>query len=76
MKTKTANTAEEIKPYTGNKLPTKFVVKTKSNFRKLNGKELILEEIAGTRVSARIPDKTPQGYSIVDFTLTEVIKFF
>jgi len=54
---------------------TKVIVNTKSNFRNLNGKELNVCEIAGTRVSVKIYDEAIGKLVTVDFNVKEVVKF-
>jgi hypothetical protein len=51
----------------------KAQVKTKSNFRNLNGQWLELKEIVGTRVTCIVPF-AEFGSQTVDFTLSEVVK--
>jgi phage major head subunit gpT-like protein len=51
----------------------KVQVKTKSNFRNLNGQWLELKEIVGTRVTCTIPSEM-FGSQTIDFTLSEVVK--
>jgi hypothetical protein len=53
----------------------KVIVNTKSNFRNLNGKELNVCEIAGTRVSVKVYDEIVGRLVTVDFTIKEVAKF-
>jgi hypothetical protein len=54
----------------------KAVVKTKSNFRNLNGQALEVHEIAGNRVSCIVYDELAyNGRLITDFTLKEVERF-
>jgi hypothetical protein len=51
----------------------KAKVKTKSNYRNLNGQWLDVKEIVGTRVSCIV--NTPDlGRQTIDFTLKEVIE--
>jgi hypothetical protein len=51
----------------------KAQVKTKSNFRNLNGQWLDVKEIVGTRVSC-IVDTEEYGKQTIDFSLSEVVK--
>lgn len=53
----------------------KVIVKTKSNYGELNGKELDVVEIAGTRVSVKVFSTEFCKDVIVDFGLSEVEKF-
>jgi len=48
-------------------------VKTKSNFRNLNGQWLELVEVVGTRVTAKT-SFVEFGTQTVDFTLSEVVE--
>lgn len=52
----------------------KAIFNTRSNYRNLNGKELKVTEIFGTRVTALVPDGE-HGFLQADFTLGEVVKF-
>jgi hypothetical protein len=49
-------------------------VKTKSNFRNLNGQWLTVKEIVGTRVTC-IVESEEFGKQTVDFNLKEVTQF-
>lgn len=55
--------------------PTKVIVKTKSNYRSLNGIELPIVEIVGTRVSCKVFDDEIGKFITSDFGLSEVVKF-
>jgi hypothetical protein len=52
------------------------VVNTKSNFKNLNFKELVLIEIFGTRVTASVYSEELAMHQNVDFTLSEVESIF
>lgn len=47
------------------------IVDTKSNYRELNGKELKVCEILGTRVTLLVPDEA-HGFIKADFNLNEI----
>lgn len=53
----------------------KAIVKTKSNFRNLNGKELDIVDMNGTRVSCSVFDENVGKDVTVDFNLKEVVSF-
>jgi hypothetical protein len=53
----------------------KVTVNTKSNFRNLNGVELDVSEIHGTRVSCAVFNEDLNASETIDFTLSEVVKF-
>jgi len=53
----------------------KVIVKTKSNFRDLNGKILDVFEIVGTRVTCKVWDDIIQKKIQIDFSLKEVVEF-
>lgn len=52
----------------------KAIVKTKGNYRNLNGKELDIIEILGTRVSCNVFAEEFQKNITVDFHLNEIFK--
>ncbi len=54
----------------------KAQVKTKSNYKGLNGQILTVKEISGTRVSCEYFCEEFQRLITIDFTLTEIVKFF
>lgn len=56
-------------------IPKQFIVKTKSNFRNLNGVPINLHKISGTCVTGEIIDTETNKPIKVDFTLKEVQKF-
>ena len=56
-------------------MKTTATVKTKSNFRNLNGQSLEVVEIAGTRVSCKVFCNEMQKVITVDFSLKEIVKF-
>lgn len=47
-------------------------IKTKSNYRKLNGKWLKVIEIVGKRVTCKVYMEEFNKYTNVDFTLNEI----
>ena len=51
------------------------VVKTKSNYRNLNGVALRVKEIIGDIVAVKVWSDELQKYLTVDFKLKEVVKF-
>jgi len=51
------------------------IIKTKSNYRNLNGIPLEVVELRGTRVSCRVFDTEANKNITVDFTLKEVVSF-
>lgn len=52
------------------------IVKTKSNFRELNGVPLLVKEIVGTRVSCEVFDENIQRPVTIDFHKKEIVKMF
>ncbi len=53
----------------------KAQIKTKSNFRGLNGQILNVQEISGTRVSCNYILPESNQKIIIDFNLSEIVKF-
>ena len=53
----------------------KAEVKTKSNFKGLNGQVLNVKEISGTRVSCDYFSQEFQVWITIDFTLSEIVQF-
>lgn len=53
----------------------KVLIKTKSNYRDLNGTWLQVHECVGTRVSCIVKDESAhKGQLIIDFNLSEVVE--
>ncbi len=47
-------------------------VNTKSNFKNLNDKWLLVEESNGTRITCKVFSKEFKKFILIDFTLSEV----
>ena len=60
----------------------KAIVKTKSNFRQVNGVKLEVVECVGTRVTCKVPfyenEKLLKGVKMIaaDFNINEVVELF
>ena len=51
----------------------KVKIKTKSNYRSLNGEWLEVHEAQGTRISGYVPDASSKdGKIVVDFAISEI----
>jgi hypothetical protein len=53
----------------------KALIKTKSNYKKLNGTWLEVKEMTGTRVSCNVYNEELGKKITVDFNLKEVVRF-
>jgi len=51
------------------------LIKTKSNYKNLNGTWLQVSEIVGSRVSCTTFDEEMQKPITIDFTLKEIVEF-